>query len=153
VGPNSIRLYEALKLGIAPIIVSDDWIPCEGPDWNRFAIFVAEKDIAHVEEVATAHENEFAERGVEARRAHDDYFSRQSYFNYLVSAAQSIQRSRLISESMILRLEPALDFADRVRSKISRTLSNWRGSTTTPPPQTIRRERIGAVNSRSGGNS
>lgn len=101
VGPNSIRLFEALQLGIAPIILADAWIPPEGPDWEKFALFVKESDVDRIEEIATAHEGEFIERGREALRAHEAFFAPHAYFNYLVAAADSIRRHRIIPEAVM----------------------------------------------------
>jgi len=128
-GPNSIRLFEALQLGIAPVIIADDWIPCEGPAWKRFALFVPEKHLGRIEEIVISHEKEFLERGREARRAYEAFFAPQSYFNYLVSSARSIQRNRILSERMILRLEPVLNFYDRIWRKAFRAVDGRLTST------------------------
>jgi len=75
VGPNSIRLFEALKLGIAPVIISDAWIRCEGPNWEEFAIFMAEKDVGQIEAILLQAEPDYIKKGKLARQAYDDFFS------------------------------------------------------------------------------
>ena len=45
-GTSSIRLFEAMRMGIAPVIISDKWIGPKGPEWESFAVFVKEKDIS-----------------------------------------------------------------------------------------------------------
>src|SRR5579883_900834 len=47
-GPGSIRLYESMKMGRACVVISDDWVPNEGVDWDSFAVFVPEKDVAGI---------------------------------------------------------------------------------------------------------
>lgn len=116
VGPNSVRLFEALQLGIAPIIVSDAWIPCDGPDWKSFALFVPERNVHRIEEIATAHEPEFVARGEAAFRAHQRFFAPSSYFNYLVSAATSIQHSRLVPERL---MQASLPVVGAVRQRVN----------------------------------
>lgn len=119
-GPNSIRLFEALKLGIAPIIIADAWIPCEGPDWSSFALFIAEKDIASVEQRVRAIEPEFEERGRKARLAYETFFAPERYFNYLVDAAVSIRRSRVVPERVFLMLRPLASFLRQMPRHIRR---------------------------------
>jgi len=105
-GPNSIRLFEALKLGIAPVIISDAWVRCEGPRWDDFAFFIAEKDIATVETVMERAEPEYRQRGLLARKAYEEFFSPRSYFNYLVAAATSARRARIVPERVFVSLWP-----------------------------------------------
>ncbi len=117
-GPNSIRLFEALKLGIAPIIISDAWIPCEGPDWSSFAFFIAEKDIASLEPRVRAIEPEFEARGRLARQAYEAFFAPDRYFNYLVEAAASIRRARIVPERIFITLRPVASFLRRAHRHI-----------------------------------
>lgn len=35
---SSVRLFEMMEAGIAPVIISDDWIPPCGPNWQDFAL-------------------------------------------------------------------------------------------------------------------
>lgn len=59
-GANSYRLYETMKHGISPVIISDDWVPMKGPDWEKFSIRVSEKNIDKIPEILknieTSHE-------------------------------------------------------------------------------------------------
>lgn len=46
-GPNTIRLWESMAIGVIPVIFSDDWIPPKITEleWNDFAVFIKNKDI------------------------------------------------------------------------------------------------------------
>ncbi len=105
-GPNSIRLFEALKMGIPPVIISDAWVRCEGPRWDEFAFFIAEKDIACVETIMERAEPEYQQRGKLARKAYEEFFSPGAYFNYLVGAAVSTRRARIVPERLFVSLWP-----------------------------------------------
>ena len=37
-GTSSLRLYETLAAGQVPVIISDQWVPPRGPDWERFSL-------------------------------------------------------------------------------------------------------------------
>lgn len=119
-GPNSIRLFEALKLGIAPVIISDDWVPCEGPEWKVFAIFVAERDLDRLEAVLLAAEPSYHQRGQLARLAHENFFSRKTYFNYLVASASSALASRVIPERLFISTWPVQRLWRRARGRSRR---------------------------------
>ena len=75
-GTSSIRLFEMLEAGIAPVIISDDWIPPHGPRWDEFALRMPERDVGRVYEIVKSHEGEFGERGLKARRAYEGFFAR-----------------------------------------------------------------------------
>ena len=46
-GPNTIRLWESMAIGVIPVIFSDDWIPPKitGLEWNNFAVFIKKTNL------------------------------------------------------------------------------------------------------------
>lgn len=98
VGSASVRLFEAMRMGVAPIILSDDWIFPKGPDWSEFALIVPEKDVDRLYEIAKQNEGRALEMGRKARLAYETYFADEVYFNYLVDQMVDIQRSQKIPE-------------------------------------------------------
>jgi hypothetical protein len=65
-GLSSYRLFESMSLGIAPVIISDQWQPIEGIDWS-FAIFVPERRIVQIDQIVRSHEPEWEQRGQAGR--------------------------------------------------------------------------------------
>jgi hypothetical protein len=98
VGAASVRLFEAMRMGVAPIILSDDWIFPKGPDWSEFALIVPEKDVDGLYQIAKEHEDRALEMGRKARRAYETHFADEVYFNYLVDQMVDIQRTQKIPE-------------------------------------------------------
>ena len=47
-GVCSIRLFETMMLGRVPVILSDDWTPPGGIDWNAFSVRAREKGEPHL---------------------------------------------------------------------------------------------------------
>lgn len=47
-GTATFRCFEAMQLGRVPVILSDEWVPPEGPAWPDFAIRVAESRVAEL---------------------------------------------------------------------------------------------------------
>jgi hypothetical protein len=125
-GPNSIRLFESMKMGIAPVIIADAWIRPEGIDWDSFAIFIREKDAAGWAEILAAHDSEFIERGRLARQAYLERFAPEVYFNYLVESACSIRQARLLPEAAFAAADTVLEKLGRVESKLARVYRGFR---------------------------
>lgn len=69
-GLSSYRLFEAMSLGVAPVIIADGWRPISGVDW-RFALFVPEAKIPQLDAIVRAHASEWRERGDAARQAYE----------------------------------------------------------------------------------
>jgi hypothetical protein len=107
ISTSSIRLFEALKAGCVPVIISDSLVLPEGPNWKDFAIFVPEKDIKKIPEILNKNEAAFAEMSRNARDAWDNYFSDSSTPFTIVRWCLDIQRNltpvkRILIEFLVL---------------------------------------------------
>jgi Exostosin family len=76
VGQSSLRLFEAMETGVAPVIISDRWIPIPHIDWS-FAIFVKERQIAELDQIIRQRESEWMWRGQLARKVFVEHFSNE----------------------------------------------------------------------------
>lgn len=74
-GTSSIRLFEAMECGRAPVIISDDWVEPEGPEWEHFAVRVPEGRIREIPKLLESLEGEADARGRLAREAWEEWFS------------------------------------------------------------------------------
>jgi Exostosin family len=102
-GTSTWRLFEAMKAGRAPVILSDAWIPPDGPPWEAFSIWVRERDVATIPELLAARESEAAAMGTRARVEWENWFSREVAFHRTVESCLAIARKRRLPES-VLRL-------------------------------------------------
>jgi hypothetical protein len=75
--PSSIRMFEAMELGVAPIVMADTWIPVDGVDWS-FCLFIKEDQLGDIDAIVRAHESEWEERGMRARQAFVEHFDTAS---------------------------------------------------------------------------
>lgn len=100
ISPNSIRLFEALKLGVAPVILSDDWTFPLGPRWGEFSIVVPEKHAGELERILGEYEDDYKSMGKQAAYAYENWFSEEAYFNFLVESCLDIQRTQWIPERL-----------------------------------------------------
>ncbi|PTY06376.1 hypothetical protein DB347_13190 [Opitutaceae bacterium EW11] len=119
-GAASIRLFEAMSVGVAPVILSDAWILPRGPNWRSFALFIRERDAASLEQVIEAHESEWMERGARARAAYRQFFTDEAYIRYLVGCAWDLRRRAVLPERLVHRCWPAAELAARARRRLGR---------------------------------
>ncbi len=94
IGPNSYRLYESMEMGIAPVIISDKWVPTAGPKWEEFSIRIAESNVANIPEILEQREADSARMGELARQAWVEWFAKDKQFHYLVEACAKLHAAR-----------------------------------------------------------
>lgn len=98
-GPASIRLFEMMEAGIAPVIISDEWCRPLGPAWEQFALFVAEKDVGDLYQIVKVHEDEYRERGRMARKAFEDFFAPDQYWEGLLKTTDYVANNQTMPEA------------------------------------------------------
>lgn len=99
-GVSSWRLFEALKAGRVPVIISDQWVPPDGPGWDQFSVRVAEDDVSSIPALLASRENEAKELARKARMAWDEWFSADVLFHQIVESCLAIKRDRRISPKL-----------------------------------------------------
>lgn len=111
IGVNTYRLYETMEMGLCPVIISDEWVPFEGPDWDNFSIRIAEKDIDNIPEILLKRLPDAVQMGLEARKNWEQWFSKEVSFHHIVNLSKqlldaksnSIIKNRYYSYSQFLR--------------------------------------------------
>jgi hypothetical protein len=89
-GPGSMRIFEAMKAGRAPVVVSDEWVEPEGPDWASFSLRLAERDVEQLPLLLERRAGEAAEMGRRARQAWERWFSPEASFATLSGWASEL---------------------------------------------------------------
>jgi hypothetical protein len=97
-GSGSIRLFEMMEMGTVPVIISDNYLLPEGPEWEKFTVFIKEKNIKRIPEVLAQYISAVEEMGSLARKAWEEWFSPAKQFNYIIDSCWDIQNKRLIPE-------------------------------------------------------
>jgi hypothetical protein len=107
-GTSSIRIFEMMEAGIAPVIVADDWLPPSGPPWDKFAVFVPESEISSIYDRVKVYEDQYADRGRLAREAWEQYFSPENYWSFILASIRRIQENQKYPESLYAKSLPLL---------------------------------------------
>jgi len=97
-GTSSFRLFEAMAAGCVPVILSDDWVPPEGPRWEDFSLTLPESKAALIPEVVEHYESRFNLMAHASRRAWQEWFAPDVLFHRMIESCTEILRSRRIPE-------------------------------------------------------
>lgn len=92
--PGTVRLYESMKVGRGCIILADDWPPNEGVDWNSFAVFVPETDVAEVPALLDKLKPRAKEMGERARAEWQKWFAEDVQFHRVVELCLEMLEAR-----------------------------------------------------------
>ena len=93
-GVSSWRLFETLKAGRVPVIISDDWVEPKGIDWSAVSVRVRESDIWQIPQILEALEPDSARMGLNARRTWKRCFSSVHSFSWIAERLEEIQSQR-----------------------------------------------------------
>ncbi|NDV62600.1 exostosin family protein [Puniceicoccales bacterium CK1056] len=77
-GANCIRLFESMRMGVAPVLISDDLVLPDGPDWETFLLRVPENRIEDIPAILEREQHRAGEMGHLARAAYESHFSPES---------------------------------------------------------------------------
>lgn len=97
---SSIRLFETMRMGRAPVIVSDGWLEPPGPSWETFSIRIPERDCMRIPQFLEAREHDAVTMGKRARAVWVEWFSREVAFHRVVEACLAIREQRVLPEQL-----------------------------------------------------
>ncbi|MGE0159564.1 MAG: exostosin family protein [Gemmatimonadales bacterium] len=83
---STLRVYEMMALGVAPVILSDRWVPPRGPDWSRCAVLVPERLASELPRILEERADEWRTIGDAAFAAFQEYFSPKRQFRTAMDA-------------------------------------------------------------------
>lgn len=95
ISPSSVRLYEAMRAGRVPVIIGDECVLPEGPDWDSFSLRVMEADVATIPALLRKMEPHHDEMGKRAKAEWDKWFGPQNLFETYVTWARELQSQRI----------------------------------------------------------
>lgn len=96
-GASSWRLFETMRIGRVPVVISDDWVPPMGINWDSFLVQVPERDIRLIPSILTEIEDEWIARSQAAWNEWERCLSYERMFDWIgdrgVSILDSMQKT------------------------------------------------------------
>jgi hypothetical protein len=94
-GPATYRLYESMEMGRAPVILSDEWVPPQGPRWDEFSVRIPECRASEICAILSNYSGRHEVMGQLARRAWEQWFAKPVCFHRLIELCADIQATPL----------------------------------------------------------
>ena len=112
--PSTIRVFETLRMGRVPVVLSDAWRRPRGPDWDRIAVIVPERRVGDIPDILGEMEPRGEAMGREARRAWEGHFSPDAEWKTLADALADLHGSRHLDARVVVPLWPLMLAASAV---------------------------------------
>ncbi len=117
-GTGSIRLFEVMSAGVAPVLISDNYLLPPNVDWSSFLLQVPEKDIARLPDLLKAELLTSSHRGNLARKAWQQHFSPEREWESIVDSCAAALHHGPPSETIFRRRQRRII----LRSQLQRRL-------------------------------
>ena len=91
---STMRLFEVMSLKRVPIIISDQWVRPEGPDWNKFSIIIKENEINQLGEIIDKYKAKSKIMGIIARQEWGKFFSKEVYVKRIINKIKNLEKRR-----------------------------------------------------------
>lgn len=99
--PSTTRLFDVLQAGRVPVVLSDEWVPPEGPLWEQFCIRVPEADVEEVPVLLERLAPQAPTMGRAARKAWEEWFAPDVTFHRIVEWCLAIRERRTLPETVL----------------------------------------------------
>jgi hypothetical protein len=119
-GTSSIRMYEAMAAGKVPVVVADDWVAPEGPDWDAFSIRWPEHRVDGLIELLEERDAESGQMGAAAQTAWEEFFGPAVSFDRIATKCEELLRAGATTGF------PTKGIRDRAYAHVGLDTMRWR---------------------------
>lgn len=130
IGVSSIRLFEAMRAGCVPVIVSDDWIEPPCGEWSNFSIRIRENRVNTIPDVCASRLGDAREMGYLATKTYKKYFGPDVFLDnavdFIREHSMSSPRGIIARTLNAISLREFRDVMSRIKNK---TMAHHRGYT------------------------
>ncbi|MDQ2688132.1 MAG: glycosyltransferase family 47 protein, partial [Armatimonadota bacterium] len=104
-GASSFRIFETLRAGRIPVILSDEWTEPDGPDWAGCSLRVQEKAVASLPGLLERQEPEFERMSANARQTYAAWFAPDVIFHQIIQQCAALMPLKPNRHAFILPLD------------------------------------------------
>jgi len=94
IGSSSMRIFEAMRAGRVPVILSDAWVPPPFVNWKKCSLRIAERCIGELPTIVRNYRDRAYPMGNTARREWERVFGPEGLFHFTTEAALRVLRGR-----------------------------------------------------------
>jgi hypothetical protein len=94
IGTSSHRLFEVMAMGRVPVIISDEWVPTVGVDWDKVSLQVRETEIETLPAILLANEARWPEMAGNVQWAWAARMAPSRMADTLLDAVEELRRAR-----------------------------------------------------------
>lgn len=91
IGPSTWRMFETMRIGRVPVIISDEWVEPKGMEWGTFSVRIKEEEVDAIPARLEHLEHRAEAMGTTARNAWKKHFSEKGSFAWIADACVRIQ--------------------------------------------------------------
>jgi hypothetical protein len=91
-GTATFRLFETMMYGRVPVILSDQWVPPDGPNWDSFSLRVNESEVNTIPVLLETYAADAPSMGRAARSAWEEWFSETVSFHRTMELCLDLAR-------------------------------------------------------------
>ena len=117
-GTGSIRLFEVMSAGVAPVLLSDRYLLPPHVAWQSFLLQVPERDIRSLPDLLEAERATSARRGQLARQAWLEHFSPQREWDAIIDGCAAALHHGPPAESSFRRSQHRLILRARLQRRL-----------------------------------
>ncbi|MDE3103778.1 MAG: exostosin family protein [Acidobacteriota bacterium] len=117
-GTGSIRFFEVMQAGVAPVLLADDYLLPDGVDWDSFLLRIPENQLGQLPELLEPYLPTSAERGRKAREAYLRHFAPELEFDAIVSLCQRSLQHGPPAEAAVRRAQRRMIASMRRRQRL-----------------------------------
>lgn len=116
--PASMRIFESMALGVAPVLIADEFVEPKGPDWAAVALRVPEAELSSLQAVLESRGDDYLAIGERAAQAWQAHFRYDRLMGYYADALFTLVRGNATGGSMATEIT-------RWRSSRMARLNGW----------------------------
>ena len=88
---SSWRIYEAMKAGRIPVVISDQWVPPKGFMWESFSIRIPEAEVCNLPDILRSYEHLVFEMGAQAKHEFESHLGLDTAFGWICDNLKNIK--------------------------------------------------------------
>jgi Exostosin family len=121
-GTGSIRLFEVMNAGVAPVLIGDNYLLPKHVDWDKFLLRIRERDIERLPQLLEPHLATSAERGRLAHEAFMANFAMEVEFDQIIALCSAAVHHRSPPEAIFRKQQAQMIARLRLKREM-RTLA------------------------------